>query len=512
MGLPSVRNGRFVASVLLGPDGEPRPEWKFLVPTAKSATILIRPREGIDQQAAGRLVERVERAVKRAGLETDEPVITGVPALTSAVSDRAAVEAPRIGVLAMSAVGAVYLLIPWSRRRRDRLRPLLAATLGTATTVALFGWLDRPLSLGVVAFLPIVLGIGSDFPLYLSRPDQRRRVLVAAGGAAAAFATLAVSELPFVREFGIALALGVVATVAWALALGRGLSHADPARVDASPTPETARIPRAFAVGCAALAVLASGVGWAMLPGQQVESSPQELARGIAELDDVSRAEGALGFSGEISVVIRGRDVLSPEVLAWSERAEEALVTAHGDQLRPLLTLGRLLDFLGEDATAEQVTQGSSLLPPYLLNAVVTGRQDVASSSYGIRLRDIEDQRELIRSVRDLLPEAPEGYDVEVVGLPVVATSGLDAMSSSRYLIGILGLLAAVGVVAAGLRSLRLAAMVGASSLMAAGWVYLGLSLTGQGLTPLTLAVGALITVTACEFTVMLQSAHGSAG
>jgi hypothetical protein len=229
MGLPSLQNERFVASVLLGPDGDPRPEWKFLVPSAKSATLLVRPRNGIDQVAAARLVDRVEEAVGDSGLAVADPIVTGVPVLTSAVSDRAADDAPRVGLLALLGVGLVFLAVPWSRRRRDRLRPMLAAALGTLTTVAVFGWLDRPLSLGVVAFLPIVLGIGSDFPLYLSQPTQRRRVLVAAAGAALAFATLAISQLPFVREFGLALAAGVVATVGWAVVLRSRLREVEPA-------------------------------------------------------------------------------------------------------------------------------------------------------------------------------------------------------------------------------------------------------------------------------------------
>lgn len=507
MGLPSLKNQKFVASVLLGNAGEPRPEWKFLVPTAKSATVLVRPREGLDQAGALRLTDRVEAAVRDAGLKTAKPTVTGVPVLTSAVSDRAAAEAPRVGLAALVGVGLVFLAIPWSKRRRDRLRPLLAAALGTGTTIALFGWFDRPLSLGVVAFLPIVLGIGSDFPLYLAQPAHRRRVLVAAGGAVLAFATLAISQLPFVREFGIALALGVVATVAWALVLRVRFREIEPAPVAARPRGGARRIALR---PLAAAAVLAAVVGWAMLPGLRIESSPDQLAQGLPELADVGTAERALGFSGEISVVVRGKKVLSPEVLTWAEDVEAAIVTRHGDELRPLLTLGRLLEFLGPRATPEQVTAGSSLLPPYLLNAVVSGDGDVASSTFGVRLDDLEEQRTLIRDVQELIPAAPDGYQVEVVGLPVVATSGLSAMSASRYLIGLVGLAVAALAVGLGLHSRRLAAMVAAASALSSGWVYLGIRLSGGELTPLTLAVGALITVTACEFTVMLDGARSA--
>lgn len=507
MGLPTLRNQKFVASVLLGSNGEPRPEWRFLVPTAKSATLLVRPAPGLDQEQAAELVEAVHEEVDAAGLTVDEPVVTGVPALTSALSERATAEVPRLGLAALAAVGLVFLLMPWSRRRRDRLRPLVPAALGTATTVGLFGWLDRPMSLGVVAFLPIVLGIGSDFPLYLSQPTQRRRILVAAGAGVAAFSLMAVSELPFVREFGIALAVAVAATVGWALLLRSRLSEVEPA---ASAEPQDAAAGRGVRPARALLVagILAAVVGWALLPGLTIESRPDSLARGLPELGSVERAERVLGFTGEISVVARGDDVLEPEVLAWARDAESRLVRAHGDELRPLLTMGRLLEFLGARATPEQVEAGASLLPPYLLNAVVTGDRTASSSTYGVVLDDVEEQRALIDDVRELVPPPPDGYEADVVGLPVVATSGLSAMSASRYLIGLLGLGVGVLVIGLGLRSVRIALMAGAASLLSAGWVYAGLALAGQDLNPLTLAVGALITVTACEFTVMLDAAR----
>lgn len=499
MGLPSLQNRRFVSSVMFGRDGEPRPEWRFLAPTAKSATLLVRPRAGLDQQGAERLVERVRETVADSGLETEKPVITGVPVLTSAVANQATREAPRLGAIALTGVGLILLLVPWTRRLRDRLRPLLAVALGTGTSLALFGLLDRPLSLGVVAFLPIMLGIGSDFPLYLSQPTNRRRVLVAAVGAVLAFATLGLSQLPFVREFGLALALGVAATVAWAVLLRVRLPEVP---IGASH-PENTTAPR-WLRPVAALAVGAAVAGWLLLPSSSIESRPDQLAQGLPELTDVERAEQTLGFSGELSITVRGPKVLSPEVLRWSRDAEEAVAQAHADSLRPLLTVGRLLDFLGPAATPAQVAAGSSLLPPYLLDAVVSDGGQVASSSFGVELDDVAAQRELIEDVERLLPPAPDGYEVSIDGLPVVAASGLDAMSASRYIIGLGGLVVAALVVALGMRSWRLGLMVAVSALLSSGWVFLAIRVLGGELSPLTLAVGALITVTACEFTVML--------
>lgn len=505
MGLPSLSNRAFVSSVLFGGDGEPRTEWRFLVPTARSATVLVRPRDGLDQEQTARLVDAVRATVDQSDLAIEDPVVTGVPVLTAGVSEQAQDEATSVGLIAAGAVGVVFLLLPWSRRKRDRLRPLVATGLGAATTLGIFGWLDRPMSLAVVAFLPIVVGIGSDFPLYLSQPGERRRVLVAAAGAAVAFATLMVSPLPFVGEFGLALAVAVLVTACWALALGRFLPDIEPAAV---PAERRSGPGRGVARGTLVLAAATAVAGWAMLPGLSVESSPERLAAGLPELADVDTAEETLGYSGEVSVVVRGPNVLDPEVVGWAREVEAATVEEHGESLQPLLTLGGLLDFVGPTATGDQLQAGASLLPPYLLGAVVNGDGTAATSTFGIRLDDLDDQAELLDTLREELPPAPDGYEVEVVGLPVVAASGLDEASSGPWVIGLTALLAAALLVGVGLRSVRLALMVVAVTFVASGWVFLGLAVAGAELSPLTIAVGALITVTACEFSVMLDSAE----
>ncbi len=509
MGLPSLSNQKFVASVLFNNNGEPRQEWKFLAPTAKSATLLVRPRAGLDQEGTKRLVERVRETVATAGLDTAEPVVTGVPVVTSAVAAAATDEAPRLGLVALVTVGLVLFLVPWTRRKRDRLRPLVAVGLGTATTLGAFGLIDRPLSLGVVAFLPIVLGIGSDFPIYLARQTRSRIVLTAAAGAAFAFASLALSPLPFVREFGLALAIGVVATVGWALLLRPWLAADRAADVPAAAPAGTGRpVGTPVLAVLAGVAVIAAGVGWTVLPSLDVASQPTELAAGLPELDDVALAEETLGFTSEVTLVRRGDSVLTPETLNWASDVETQLLTAHGDALRPLLTLSRLLEFLGDDPTAEQVTAGSQLLPAYLLEAVVGDSGRVGAMTFGLRIDDVAEQRDLIEQISAELPEPPDGVEAEWVGLPVVAAGGLDAVSASRWTIGLGGLLVAALVVGVGLRSRRTGLMVAATALIASGWVHLSVFISGADLNPLTLAVAALVTVTACEFTVMLSERH----
>ncbi|MEU6134769.1 RND transporter [Nocardioides sp. NPDC047086] len=505
VGLPTVQNQKFVASVLMDRAGNPRPEWRFLVPTAKSATLLVRPEPGLDQEQTRRMVEQIRKAVGASGLSIERPVVSGVPVVVSGVADRAHTEILRLGAVALGAVALVLVLSGWSRRRRHSLLPLGCALLGTASTVAVFGLLGVPLSLGAAAFLPVLLGVGSDFPLYLLQAERVRGVLVTAGAAAAAFASLALTPLPFVREFGLALALGLMLTVGWALALRRMIGRIEPRA--AASRGETRRGPvlssgavRGVMVVLAAVAV----AGWVLLPGMRIQSSPEELAQGVPELADAARIEQTLGFSGELDIVLRGKNVASPEAIAWSQKAQSLVVREHADQMRPLLTYSQLLAFLGGGATAAQVVAGTEVLPDYLTDAVLASNRRAAVSTYGITLDDVRAQRRLIESLRQELPEPPKGYQVEIVGLPVLAADGLSAMEDARYIVNAVGILAAAIAVGLGLRSWRAGARVLLTALLAAGWLFGAIRLAGIDLSPLTLAIGALVTVTSCEFVTML--------
>jgi len=369
-----------------------------------------------------------------------------------------------------------------------------------------FGWLSHPVSLGVVAFLPILLGIGSDFPFYLSQPCGRRRAVVAALAATVGFASLAVSPLPFVRELGIALAAGIACTVAVALLFRRLWGVVPPP--DVTPVATSAITPRrpSWQRGAAlAAAVAVAAGGWALLPSLDIEARPDQLAHGLPEFDQAKDVERVLGSAGEVSIVLRGDDVLSAAAFRWARQAEDRVIRQHGDQLRPVVTVADLLRFLGGKPTTEQIRAGMELLPSYLTSSVVHRDGKSALMVFGVELHDLAQQRELLHSLRTDLPPPPAGLRTEVVGLPVAAVRGLDLVSDSRVLVNVVGIAAAGLVLAVGLRRRADMGRALLTVLLATGWVLALAWITAGSLSPLTVAIGSLITATGSEFAVMLS-------
>jgi predicted RND superfamily exporter protein len=166
-----------------------------------------------------------------------------------------------------------------------------------------------------------------------------------------------------------------------------------------------------------------------------------------------------------------------------------------------------LLGFLGTDPTAEQVAAALRLLPPYLTGSVINADRSLAVLTFGTRLSDAEQLRDLRDDVLAALPPPPSGMHVELTGLPMLAVSAYEDVSADRYLANLLGIAAAGVVLAAGLRRRSDALLAVASAGLATGLGLLALRVTGTGLTPVTVALGSLTAAVGCEFAVLLAEA-----
>lgn len=494
-GLPTLHNAGFVRAVALDGSGEVRSGLRWVIPDPDHAAVFVRPREGLRQDDLRRLVAAVTRAAERSGFGT-EPLVTGAPVLAAALGEEVRREGPALAALSLVAVAAVFLVLG-PGRLRHRLVPLACGVAGGAVVLVVLGWLGQPLSVGALAFLPVVLGVGTDFPLHAGGAT-RRSVIVAATASASGFASMALSPLPFVRQLGILLAAGVLAATGFGLLATR--RSVAPAPRQRALVHGRRPLPRRLT---AALVVAAGLAGWVLLPALPVETRPERLAAGLPAIDDLHRAERVLGASGEIAVRLTGVDELDPQALRWFAGAEEVLVTRFGDRLRPVLTPHRLLGFLGPDPTDEQVRAATRLVPGYLMRAVVNPSKREAVATFGLRLGDLAAQRDLLAAVEAALPDAPPGAGRSVDGLPVVAVHALDQLDGSRLWPSVGGIVAFGAIVFAGTRDRRLALLSTAATVAATGWATILLWSSGRPLSPLALSVGSLSVAVGGELTLV---------
>lgn len=510
-GLPTLHNQSFVNTVVYTPTGTPRPQWRFVLPTDMSAAILIRPRQGLDEAATERLLTNVHHTVDTTKLATSRVTVSGAPAVIGLLGQEVRTDIVKVGGAAIVAVSLCFLLVPWTRRWR-RVVPVATTLVASGLVLAAFGWAGHPLSLGVVSFLPVLLGVGSYYPTYFVQHARRRTIVVVAMGTALSFATLAMSPLTFVRDLGLTLALGVSAAcaVGFLLLLGDWRGRGSPAVADdsralhADGQPATPRRVR-WTVACAVAGVALTG--WATLPSLPVQADLNSIAAGLPAAADVQHVEQVLGSSGELDIVLRGGDVTTPAALAWMSQAQDAVITQFGDQLHPVVSPPTLLGFLGAAPTPDQIQAGLRLVPADLTGSVLRDDHRVASMTFGVSPDDAQRLQALRDAIHRALPPAPPGYDVEMTGLPLVATRAYELVSTSRYLANFAGICTAGLVLAIGLTRRRDAGRAVLAAVTSTGLGLFAIWLLGVPLNPLTVALGSLTAAVGCEFTVMLAEA-----
>lgn len=518
-GLPTLRNDKFVQTVVFDAKGAPKPQWSQYVPRRTAAAIYLRPREGLDLEAAEELERSIDDIVDRSSLT--EPgvraTVTGSPMVTAGLAAELRNEVPKLGAVALGAVAAVLMLVPWTKRRR-RLLPLAPMVLAILITVATFGWLERPLSIGAATLLPVLLGLGSYYPVYLTQRRHLRLVLSAAGAACLAFLVLAESPLPFVRDLGLAIPGGICLAVAISM-FGtwlRGESGRRPA-TPVSTVTATSRERVSSARGATAqwanralvgALVVLSATGWVLLSDIEIRSNPQELVEGLPALDEAMHVEDQLGYSAEVDVVLSGKDVLTPKGLDWLTRAEQAIVLEYGDRIQPVASAAEVFRFLGDDPTQPQIDSGADLVPSYIKSAVVTPDRSRAMISLGADWDELTKDRTILEGLESTLPAPPPGFEADVVGTPVAAERGYDLVSDSRYRANILGIVVAGAFLWLALRRRSDAFLAMLTAAIATGVTMLVAWASGVGLNPLTLALGSLTAAVGCEFTVLLAAAR----
>lgn len=506
-GAPTLRNGTFIDRVLFS-GSQVRPQWRFVVPNTRAATILIRPNSALDANETAALVERVRAMTGDLAPKGATVSVSGAPVLVAAMSDTVSRDVPRLGAFAIALVALVLAAGSWVRRSR-RWAPLGITAVAMLGTVAVFGWLDRPLSMGVVAFGTVLLGVGCYYPSYVTVGAPRRTVLVVASATSASLATLAFSPIPLVRDLGLALAIGVLLAALLSLAVGRWLTAglAVPEGLKSSDLRSIqSRLSPRGAAAVLAVAIVGAGVGWFHLGDLKVRADIAEFAGGMPAYAQARHVSDVLGSSSELAIVVRGADVTTPEALEWQSAAQDQAIADHGDRLRLVVSAPSLLRFLGSDPTAEQIQAALRILPTYLTQSAITPDGGSAVISFGVQLEQLNTLRAVVADLERLSP--PDGYTAEVVGLPVVALRSETLLGNELLAANGFGILVSGVVLALGLRRRADALRAIGAAAIATGIGFLILWATGVPLNPITASLGALTAAAGCEFTVVQAEAR----
>jgi hydrophobe/amphiphile efflux-3 (HAE3) family protein len=267
---------------------------------------------------------------------------------------------------------------------------------------------------------------------------------------------------------------------------------------------------RVLAVG----AVLAA-LGWAADTQTRVVSDVQRLVpAGLPALRDLRTLQDATSSSGEIDVLVRGRDLARPQVVRWMAGYQQRVLKRFGyaeargcaaATLCPAFSLPDL--FQGTStSSAKAIDALLASVPPYFSSGVLTRDRSAATLAFGIRLMPLDRQQRVIDALRAEL-DPPPGVGAQLAGVPVLAAQANADLSSAwrRALTLVAGLLAVALVLLAVLRSAQRALVPLVPIALATGWSALVVFATGVPLNPMSATLGALVIAISTEFAVLLS-------
>jgi uncharacterized protein len=283
-----------------------------------------------------------------------------------------------------------------------------------------------------------------------------------------------------------------------------------------------------------AVAALVAILGWGVGTRIPVISDIRQLVpRDLPALQNVDELEQATGISGLTYVTVTAPDLSEPAVISWMHDFEQRVLARHGyggrypscrDERTEICPEISLPDFLyagGQAAPGRQRIRTSlRLLPQYVAQALVTTDPDTGKPgntgviTFGIKVMPFDQQKELIDDIRAQVDppgtddDPPPGVSAQVLGLPVLAADANSALSGSRYLVTVAGLLAVALVLVAAYRSASRALVPLIPIVLATGWSSLVLWVAGVPLNPMSATLGALVIAIATEFSVLLSARY----
>lgn len=471
---------------------------------------------------------------------------TGTPAFLKALNDYlkgGLVKLTGLAVLLMLAILILLFNVRW------RLLPLGIVAFGLLWAFGLIGWLGVPLTIGTIAALPTMLGVGIDYAIQMhSRVEEEvvldrvahpiqatarnlcPALLVVTLDAVFAFCALQFSAVPLIRQFGLILAIGV-AVICLGSILGplsvlgvreyRSPTSAKPNHRDFSKgvlsrvAVRLGSLPRAAAIPLALLS-LAIFLGGLAVEGKLViqTNAVQWVNPQSQTIQNIDTLQRQVQTAGELDVLASGPNLVTDHGLQYLANFQNRVTAEHSSVLQPATSIvGILQDFThvpGATPAAPTVA-GMHTIYTHLPSAL---QRLLVDPSYGsdrrpalnvIFISKTANLNELQGAVNTINAEhPPAGISVKPGGIAAVGAGLIQDIERHRDLITYLAILFVLAWLTIRLRSIVRALLSVIPVLIAVGLANLVAYALNVQLSPATAVSGPIIVAVCTEFTSLL--------
>ncbi|ABN56834.1 MULTISPECIES: efflux RND transporter permease subunit [Methanoculleus] len=442
-------------------------------------------------------------------------------------------------VLMVAAIGLLFNHV------RHRFLPVGIILCGVFLTFGTLGFFDLRVTSPVIGSFPVIIGLGIDYGVQLqSRLHEEIRDrslhdaivatlshagsvhLVAMCTTALGFLALLFSPVPMIRDFGTACLIGVVSCFLLAIIIVPaffaifGYGKRAGGRQGPADAPETGALAgySRFLGGLAVRVakhpvpvillfalVAVAGMQYDDRIGINVDQQsfvPETMPARVT----LEKVERAIGGTSTVPVMIRGSDILDPEILEWidafgtyeTERRDE--ITAHTG----IATLIREYNGGSLPGSATEIDAVVARIPAEVRDAYLSGNSETV-----IEFATVDMEMDAVSALIDRLRsdvvwlEPPAGLDIQPTGRSTVYGDLYDGIVLSKNRMTVLGLLLiAIFMVVVYRRFDSLAPLL--PVVMIIGWNNLIMYALDIAYTPLTACLGSMTIGLAMDYTILI--------
>ncbi len=354
-------------------------------------------------------------------------------------------------------------------------------------------------------------------------------VIIALVVTQAGFVSLLSSIVPSINDFGLVCIIGLIMCYLSALFVNMTIlilsERRSPRKSDAQRQLESGSAVGAFIEKTADFCVerwkpvLAVALIFALAGNYadtlvEIETNNQNyIPQDLSPLIDLKHMKAIFGGTDSIKFLVQADDVTDPETLRWMDDFSNYLLNFREDRTESATSIATYVKeanggVLPEDRT--MIREAIASLPASVKDLYLSGH-DLAVID--VNVGDVqgnlgaEGMKRLISSYEDDLDwmTPPPGVSVRITGQPVLMTTVMNALTSGRVEMSLLGLMLIFVLLLMIYRDIIKALLPVLPMLVVIGWMGLVMYYGGLKYTPLTATLGALVLGVGSEYAILMM-------
>jgi len=520
---------------------------KAIMPDRRHAMIVVQEPSYLKEVQRNELLAEIKSAVEYSDFPPGYGItVTGDPAFQAAIVGE--MNNSNGTILALAGVLMVVALLLVFRHVRWSLLPIPVVFLGIIWTFGAMGFFHIPLTMVSFAAFPILIGIGIDYAIqFHNRIDEELTrgkptavaaittvnnvalpVIVALVVTEAGFAALLSSTVPMIRQFGMLCMIGLVMCYLSALFVGVTALYVMEKRVPRKRRDEigvdggssigshVARIAEICinkSWGVLAIALVLALMGNYADTQVQVETDSKNFVpQDLPPLIDLNHMKNIFGGTDSVEFLVQADDITDPINLKWMDDFGNYMLSSR-DRVDSAVSIATYIKQANGGTMPDDKTKINEILdslPASVKDSYLSGHNTAvivmnigdAQANLGVegiaRLLD-----EFNKDLAWMTP--PPGVSITETGNLVVMATVIDALTSGRVEMSLLGLVLIFVLLLGIYRDLIKALLPVLPMLVVIGWMGGVMYFGGLKYTPLTATLGALVLGIGSEYAILMM-------